>query len=83
MVLGEFFFIFFFFLFFFFIRNNLFLDFNETALDDSYESNFWLKLNHKTSNVCIFPCVCYLPPEISSRHLDAKSFLLIFCYQII
>ena len=50
------------------------LDFDVKVLDDSFEGILWLKLRHKSSSLCILPCVCYLPPEISSRAFDVNGF---------
>ena len=33
-----------------------------------------LKLQHKISDYILIPCVCYLPPENSSRSFDVDSF---------
>ena len=57
-----------------FIRNALFLNFDVSILDDSYGGILWLKLSHKSSSICILPCVCYLPPEKSSRFFDVNNF---------
>ena len=32
------------------------------------------KLSHKSSQLCILPYVCYLPPENSSRFFDVNNF---------
>ena len=45
-----------------------------SVLDDSCEGILWLKLCHKSSKLCILPCVCYLPPENSSRFIDVNTF---------
>ena len=34
----------------------------------------WLKLQHKFEGITLLPCVCYLPPENSSRYFDVTSF---------
>ena len=34
----------------------------------------WLKMQHKYENFTILPCVCYLPPEHSSRYFDVNTF---------
>ena len=58
----------------FFVRNDLFLDFNVSVLDDNNEGILWLKLTHKSENFTILPCVCYLPPKNSSRYFDVNNF---------
>jgi len=34
----------------------------------------WLKMQHKYENFTLLPCVCYLPPENSSRYFDVNTF---------
>ena len=43
-------------------------------LNDSIEGILWLKLCHKFENIVILPYVFYLPPENSSRNIDAHHF---------
>ena len=52
----------------------MFLEFDISLLDDSKEGILCLKLSHKSSSLCIVPCVCYLPPENSSRYFDVNTF---------
>ena len=60
-------------LFFFFVKM-LFLNcFNYCVLDDIYDDIFWLKFWNSTSSFCV--CVCYLPPDGSTRLNDAEHFL--------
>ena len=40
--------------------------FDVSSLDDS-TGVLWLQLKHKFENVTLLLCVCYLPPENSSR----------------
>ena len=58
----------------FFVKNEIFVDFNVSVLKESYEGILWLKLVHKTENFTLLPCVCYLPPENSSRRIDVNEF---------
>ena len=56
------------------VRNELLLDFDVSVLDDRNEGILWLKFSHKSKSLCIVPCVCYLPPENSSRYFDVNNF---------
>ena len=40
------------------------------------DSILWLQLKHRYLDLCIFACVCYLPPNRSSRQVDAHDFLI-------
>ena len=49
--------------------------FNVTILDDTCEGILWLKLQRnddENDSFCI--CVCYLPPENSTRAINANEF---------
>ena len=48
--------------------------FNIEILDSSFEGILWLKMTNHLSNLSIYPCVCYLPPENSSRQADVHAF---------
>jgi len=52
------------------------LDLYEVSiLNNTYEGILWLKLSHRHIPECVSTiCVCYLPPENSSRHVDAADF---------
>ena len=55
-----------------------------SVLDKSFEGILWLKLVHKLDKQVFLPCVCYLPPENSSRQFDVNEFyehLLVNMYQ--
>ncbi|CAG2233728.1 unnamed protein product [Mytilus edulis] len=62
-------------------------DFSVSILESSVEDILWNKLSNKyddSNNICF--CVCYLPPEGSSRLNDGEKFyndLLqqVYCYQ--
>ena len=56
------------------MKNELFVDFNVSILQESYEGILWIKLAHKTEGFTLLPCVCYLPPENSSRRIDVNAF---------
>ena len=44
--------------------------------DDTIEGILWLKLSSQLNNVKlhICTCICYLPPNESSRNIDANDF---------
>ena len=65
-VLGE--------LAFFFFKNTLLDYFDVSVLDDRSEGILWIQLKHKVDNLISFPCVCYLPPENSSRRTDVNLY---------
>ena len=44
--------------------------------DSSCDSMLWLQLKPRDSDLCIFACVCYLPPNGSSRQVDVHDFLI-------
>lgn len=58
----------------FLIKDNILHDFNVTVLNECEEVVLWLALKHKVDNVCICPCVYYLPPDNSSRYSDSNTF---------
>ena len=58
----------------FFIKVELLNCFDVSVMDDTCEGTLWLKLKHKFENVTLMPCVCYLPPENSSRRIDVNTF---------
>ena len=49
--------------------------FDISVLDDTTEGILWLQFRHKSDNFTLLPCVCYLPPENSSRRVDVNTFL--------
>jgi len=59
----------------FFIKDEILYDFTVSVLNNSQEDILWLKLEHKYENVCLIPCVCYLPPENSSVILMLMLFI--------
>ena len=58
----------------FFIKVELLNCFDVSVMDVTCKGILWLKLKHKIENVTLMPCVCYLPPEISSRRIDVNTF---------
>ena len=56
--------------FFFFIKN----EFSKDFIVDIADSILWLQLKHSYSDLCIFACVYYLPPNGSSRQVYAHDF---------
>ena len=68
----------------FLIKDRILHDFQVSVLDRSYEGILWLKLVNKEDGQVLLPCVCYLPPENSSRAFDVNAFyehLLVNMYQ--
>ena len=48
--------------------------FTITVLDDEYEGILWLKLQSiENVNDCFCICVCYLPPENSTRAIHVNE----------
>ncbi len=56
------------------IKQSLCNIFDISVARDTFEGILLLKLSHKTENLVLFPCVCYLPPQNSSRPFDVTSF---------
>ena len=56
------------------IKNALLREFECKVVDNSYEGTLWLRLKHKFNRTCLILCVCYLPPENSSRQADVFGF---------
>ena len=46
----------------------------DTSIDRSIEDVLFVKLKNKIDNSVLTLCVCYLPPEHSSRHTDVDLF---------
>ena len=68
----------------FLIKNRILRDFHVSVLDRAYEGILWLRLVNKEDGQVLLPCVCYLPPENSSRPFDVNAFyehLLVNIYQ--
>ena len=60
----------------FLIHNDLCSLFDISIVDNSNEGILWLKLVHRFDNNVFYPCVCYLPPENSSRSVDVHNYIL-------
>ena len=59
----------------FLIRDDIMNSFNVTVLDDTYEGILWLKLQRiDNEGDCFCICVCYLPPENSTRAINVNEF---------
>ena len=59
----------------FLIRDDIMNNFTVTVLDDTCEGILWLKLQRiDDENDCFCICVCYLPPENSTRAINANEF---------
>lgn len=58
----------------FLIKDTLCDIFDISVLSDSHEGIFWLKMVHKFEQFTLMPCVCYLPPENSSRYFNVNTF---------
>ena len=57
-----------------FVKNDLLTLFNVSVLDNSYEGIIWVSFKHKSSNEFFNICVCYLPPNGSSRYVNSHEF---------
>ena len=53
-----------------FFKNEIVESYNISILDNSIEDILWVRLEHKNINICVNICVCYLPPDGSSRQVD-------------
>lgn len=58
----------------FMVRNSVLCDFNVNVADKSHEGILWLKFVHKYTNKNFFACVCYLPPDMSTRAVDVDNY---------
>ena len=58
----------------FLVKNEMLNCFNVSVLEQPCEGIMWLKMQHKYENFTLLPCVCYLPPENSSRYFDVNTF---------
>ena len=68
----------------FLIKNSIMNEYHVSVLDRSFEGILWLKLVHKIDRQVLLQCVCYLPPENSSRSFDVNAFyehLIVNMYQ--
>ena len=58
----------------FLVKKCLYNIFNIDVLDKSYEGILWIKCSSKFCDAVISMCVCYLPPDGSTRNSDAEDF---------
>lgn len=58
----------------FLIKESFLLNFTEEIIDATYEGILWIKLTGKNSKTVLKLCVCYLPPQGSSRAVCAEEF---------
>jgi len=65
-----------------FVKKNILEYFSVTVLDNNYEGIMWLQLICKITKEIIRICVCYLPPEGSSRKIDGRDFYDVLLSQI-
>ena len=56
-----------------FIKNEFLVNY-DLSVDRSLDDVVFVKLTSKQDNTSLTVCVCYLPPEHSSRHMDVDSF---------
>ncbi len=59
----------------FLVKNELHEGYDIGVLDNEYEGILWLKLRNKLDNSAICACVCYVPPEHSTRNVCMSDFL--------
>ncbi len=57
-----------------FIKKSVIKSYNVSLLDNTVEDILWVQLVHKVTSLCVSICVCYLPPEGSSRYIDPHEF---------
>lgn len=58
----------------FLIKDSLLQHVSVSVLDSTAEDVLWVQLRGTEVNFVFNLCVCYLPPEGSSRHVDAQEF---------
>ena len=59
-----------------FLFSDAFLEnFDITVLDDNTEGMMWVKAVCRLSALCLMMCVCYLPPEGSTRNVNSEEFM--------
>ena len=65
-----------------FVKNDIFLTYDVQILDANTDGIMWISLTPKATGECICICICYLPPENSTRAVDAESFFATLMEQI-
>jgi exonuclease III len=58
----------------FLVRETLLESYSVQIIDDNNDSILWIALHGKFSDFCIKACVCYLPPENSTRAVNPVEF---------
>jgi hypothetical protein len=56
------------------VKNELYQQFDVCVLEDKYEGILWLSFKHRLITCNFNVCVCYLPPENSTRYVNAHEF---------
>lgn len=59
----------------FLVKNTLLAHFLASVLDSTFEGILWIKLQHRVDqDLCLHMCLCYLPPENTTRGNIAQQF---------
>ena len=58
-----------------FVRKSLYTEFNISNIRSDTEGILWIELHHKTTKELLRFCVCYLPPNNSSRNINSEEYL--------
>ena len=66
----------------FFVKKCILELFDVIVEDKTYEGILWLRLQEKHGNGKIHVCVCYLPPENSTRNIEVHEFFNTLTSQI-
>lgn len=64
------------------VRKSLLKNFKVTIVDKNYEGILWLNFQHRTLPFNFYACVCYLPPDQSTRNVDVDNFFDTLTQQI-
>ena len=65
-----------------FVKRSLLDRFEVSMVDRSIEDIMWLKIKCLRSDESVLFCICYLPPENSSRKVDAEHFYTNLMHQV-
>ena len=63
-----------------FVKMTVLNHFQYCILDDTHDDILWVKFWNESTSFCI--CVCYLPPDGSTRQNDAEEFYTILTEQV-
>ena len=68
------------------VKNELLYTFDAAIIDNTHEGILWIQFKEKVSGEKFNICVCYLPPEGSTRNIDADEYFetllsQVYCYQ--